>query len=51
MSMAIALAIGREIPLGPFVLNHNFKGINDVVTFKKDKLNGTIKGPIWIVGI
>lgn len=51
LSAAIALATKKDVFLGAFVLNHIYKGMNDLKTFEDGKLNGTTKGSIWMVHI
>lgn len=49
LGKAVALAIGMEVALGPFVLNHIMKSMNDLKSIDNGKLNGTVRGPIWMV--
>lgn len=51
LSMTVALAIGHDIALGSFVLNHIYKEMNDLITFNSGKLNGTTRGQIRMVHI
>lgn len=37
----IALAMRTEVSLGSFVLNHIYKGMNDLISFDNDRLKGT----------
>lgn len=47
LSMAIVLAISTEIGLGSSMLNHIYKGSNDLLTFENGKLNGMVQ--VWLV--
>lgn len=49
LSMVIALALKAKVSLGTFVLSHIYTRMNDLTSFENKKLNGTTRGPIWIV--
>lgn len=44
LDIVVALATGQNVALGPFVLNHIFKGMNDLTFIENDKLSGTTRG-------
>lgn len=47
--LGVTMAISKNVLLGPFILNHIFKGMNDLTFLDNGKLSGTTWGPIWIV--
>lgn len=49
LSVVVTLATREDLSLGAFILNHIYKGINDLKNFEDGKLNGTINRPIWMV--
>lgn len=51
LSTTVALAIGTKVSLGSLVLNHIYKGMNDLVTLENGNLNRMAKGSIGMVQI
>lgn len=44
----MALAIDKDVKLGPFVLNHIYKGMNDLTFMDGAKLSCITRGHIWM---
>lgn len=42
----VVIAMKKKVSLGAFVLNHFYKGMNDLITLKNGKLNEMAKGRI-----
>lgn len=47
----VTLANKTKVSLGTLILNHFYKGMNELIILENGKQNGMAKGPIWMVHV